>query len=67
MGFNDPRVPAAYPALDSAIFSAAGGPALDALILDTIEVSEVPEVACAAPEDIADSAVRLAQMLAVYR
>ena len=36
MGFNDPRVPAAYPALDSAIFSAAGGPALDALILDTI-------------------------------
>lgn len=36
----------------------------DALILDTIEVTEVPEVACAAPEDLADSAERLAEVLA---
>lgn len=34
----------------------------DALILDTIEVSDVPEVACAAPEDIRDSATRLAEV-----
>ncbi|MEP9349789.1 hydrogenase expression/formation protein [Xanthobacter sp. KR7-225] len=36
----------------------------DMLILDTIEVSDVPEVALAAPEDIADSAERLAEVLA---
>jgi len=35
----------------------------DTLILDTIEIVEVPEVACAAPEDIADSAGRLADVL----
>lgn len=34
----------------------------DALILDTIEVSKIPEVACAAPEDIRDSAMRLAEV-----
>ncbi len=34
----------------------------DALILDTIEVSDIPEVACAAPEDIRDSAMRLAEV-----
>lgn len=39
----------------------------DTLILDTIEVTEVPEVACAAPEDIADSAERLADILAALR
>ncbi|MGR7994184.1 hydrogenase expression/formation protein [Xanthobacter sp. ZOL 2024] len=35
----------------------------DMLILDTIELCEVPEVACAAAEDIADSAERLADVL----
>ena len=39
----------------------------DALILDTIEVVEVPAVACAAPEDIADSAMRLADILESVR
>lgn len=39
----------------------------DMLILDTIEVSEVPEVACAAAEDMADSAERLAEVLAAMR
>lgn len=39
----------------------------DTLILDTIEVTDVPEVACAAPEDIADSAERLADILAAIR
>ncbi|MFG1249150.1 hydrogenase expression/formation protein [Xanthobacter flavus] len=39
----------------------------DMLILDTIEVSEVPEVACAAREDIADSAERLVEVLAAMR
>lgn len=34
----------------------------DALILDIIEVSAVPDVACAAPEDLADSAVRLQEV-----
>jgi hydrogenase-1 operon protein HyaF len=34
----------------------------DALILDTIEVTDVPEVVQAAPEDIADSAERLAEV-----
>lgn len=37
---------------------------MDTLILDTIEVAEVPEIACAAPEDIADSAARLAEICA---
>lgn len=39
----------------------------DTLILDTIEVTEVPDVACAAPEDIADSSERLADILAAIR
>lgn len=34
----------------------------DVLILDTIEISDIPDVACAAPEDIADSAERLAEV-----
>lgn len=39
----------------------------DTLILDTFEVTDVPDVACAAPEDIADSAERLADILAALR
>ncbi|WP_034997574.1 hydrogenase expression/formation protein [Beijerinckia mobilis] len=35
---------------------------MDTLILDMIEVVDVPEVACAAPEDLADSASRLAEI-----
>ncbi|MBX3603980.1 MAG: hydrogenase expression/formation protein [Piscinibacter sp.] len=35
----------------------------DAVILNTIEVGALPEVACAAPEDLADSAERLAEVL----
>jgi len=38
----------------------------DALILNTLEVSRVPEVACAAPEDIADSRQRLQEIMQVY-
>ncbi len=38
----------------------------DTLILNTLEVTEVPSVACAALEDIADSAIRLAEILAIY-
>lgn len=34
----------------------------DVLILDTIEITDVPEVVQAAPEDIADSAERLAEV-----
>lgn len=34
----------------------------DQLILDTLEVTPMPEVACAAPEDLADSAERLREM-----
>ncbi|MBO6086274.1 MAG: hydrogenase expression/formation protein [Acetobacter sp.] len=40
---------------------------VETLILDTIEISEVPEVACAAVEDIADSAERLAEIYDVLR
>lgn len=40
---------------------------MDTLILDTIEVVDIPEVACAAPEDIADSAERLGEVLAALR
>lgn len=36
----------------------------DAVILNTIEVTDIPAVACAAPEDLADSAERLAEVLA---
>ncbi|MEZ5877116.1 MAG: hydrogenase expression/formation protein [Tepidamorphaceae bacterium] len=39
----------------------------DTLILNTIEISTVPEVACAAAEDIADSADRLNEILEIYR
>lgn len=39
----------------------------DTLILNSIEIVRVPEVACAAPEDIADSAERLEEILEVYR
>ena len=35
---------------------------MDTLILDTFEVTEMPEVALAAPEDIADSAERLREV-----
>lgn len=38
----------------------------DKLILNTIEVVDVPEVATAAPEDIEDSAERLKEILEVY-
>ncbi|HET7863659.1 MAG TPA: hydrogenase expression/formation C-terminal domain-containing protein, partial [Burkholderiaceae bacterium] len=36
----------------------------DAVILNTVEVTELPEVAQAAPEDLADSRDRLAEVLA---
>lgn len=36
---------------------------VDTLILDTVEVTDVPAVVCAAPEDIADSAERLGEIL----
>lgn len=39
----------------------------DTLILNSIEISPIPEVALAAPEDIGDSAERLAEILEVYR
>ncbi|WP_298608272.1 hydrogenase expression/formation protein [uncultured Thiothrix sp.] len=39
----------------------------DALILNSIEIVDVPAVACAAPEDLADSAERLAEILEVYQ
>ncbi len=35
----------------------------DALILNTLEITDVPEVACAAAEDLADSAERLKEVL----
>ena len=35
----------------------------DALILNTLEVAQIPQVACAAQEDLADSAERLAEIL----
>lgn len=38
----------------------------DTLILNTLEVSDVPSVACASPEDITDSRERLQEMLKVY-
>jgi len=39
----------------------------ETLILNTIEISAVPDVACAAQEDIDDSAQRLLEILEVYR
>jgi hydrogenase-1 operon protein HyaF len=38
----------------------------DTLILNTLEVSDVPSVACASPEDIEDSRERLQEILKVY-
>jgi hydrogenase-1 operon protein HyaF len=39
----------------------------ETLILNAIEVTAIPEVICAAPEDIADSADRLREILEIYR
>jgi hydrogenase-1 operon protein HyaF len=39
----------------------------DALILNTIEIVDVPEVARAAAEDLADSAERLKEILEIYQ
>ncbi|HYQ71670.1 MAG TPA: hydrogenase expression/formation C-terminal domain-containing protein [Gammaproteobacteria bacterium] len=39
----------------------------ETLILNTLEISAVPDVACAAQEDIDDSAQRLLEILEVYR
>ncbi|PCI07554.1 MAG: hydrogenase expression/formation protein [Gammaproteobacteria bacterium] len=39
----------------------------DTLILNTIEISHVPNVACASQEDLDDSAERLDEILAIYR
>lgn len=39
---------------------------MDTPILNSIEITPIPEVACAAPEDIAASAQRLAGMLEVF-
>lgn len=39
----------------------------EAIVLDTIEVVDVPGVACAAQEDLRDSAQRLGEILGVYR
>ena len=36
MSFSDPRIPARYAAIDSDAFASSGGPALDALLTDTI-------------------------------
>jgi hydrogenase-1 operon protein HyaF len=36
------------------------------LILNTLEVTDVPQVACAAPEDLKDSASRLGELLEPY-
>jgi len=39
----------------------------DTLILNTLEISKVPDVACASQEDIEDSAERLDEILNIYR
>ena len=39
----------------------------ESLILNTIEVTRIPGVACAAVQDLEDSAERLAEILEVYR
>jgi hydrogenase-1 operon protein HyaF len=41
--------------------------AQDVLILNTIEITEVPEVALAAPEDLEESRRRLGEILEMYR
>ncbi len=38
----------------------------ETLILNTLEISHVPEVACAAAEDLADSARRLEEIIRIY-
>ncbi|WP_208246426.1 hydrogenase expression/formation protein (plasmid) [Rhizobium sp. T1470] len=38
----------------------------DTLILNSIEVTNLPEVVCASPEDIVDSAERLSEIMAIY-
>ena len=38
----------------------------ETLILNTLEISQVPEVACASQEDIDDSAERLNEILSIY-
>jgi hydrogenase-1 operon protein HyaF len=40
---------------------------MDALILDTFEVTEIPEVALAAPEDLSDSGLRILNVLEAIR
>ena len=40
---------------------------MEVLILDTFEVTAMPEVALAAPEDLADSAGRLREVLEAIR
>lgn len=40
---------------------------MDALILDTFEITTMPEVALAAPEDLTDSAARLREVLEAMR
>jgi hydrogenase-1 operon protein HyaF len=39
----------------------------EAVILNTVEITGIPSVACAAPEDLEDSAQRLGEILDVYR
>jgi hydrogenase-1 operon protein HyaF len=39
----------------------------EVVILDTVEAVDVPAVACAASEDLEDSAQRLGEILGVYR
>lgn len=39
----------------------------DAIILNSLEISEIPEVVCAAQEDIDDSAERLYEIMDVYK
>jgi hydrogenase-1 operon protein HyaF len=39
----------------------------EAVILNTIEITEIPSVAVAAPEDLGDSGQRLGEILEVYR
>jgi len=38
----------------------------DKMILNTVEVSAIPEVACAAQEDIVDSAERFVEVMEIY-
>ncbi len=40
---------------------------MDSLILDTFEVTTMPQVALAAPEDLADSAARIREVLEAIR